>query len=186
MDTTELTCRIDDRRKKLFGNPDWNGLDFLEVSDDQLSLCVHFFGHVPETVGVKNVCIEGGRRIRDIKVVKVEIDRAHDPELDDCLRITLDKFGDFSIYRLCLVEEVSVQGEEQVGRLGECMARPMSGLDPRYSCLDFSFKVNCPSDLDCKVAQVCPPESFPAPEINYLAKDYASFRQLIYDRLALI
>lgn len=186
MDTIELTCRVADRRKKLFGNPDWNGLDFLEVSDDQLSLCVHFFGRVPETVTVKNVCIEGGRRIRDIKVVKVEIDRAHDPELDDCLRITLDKFGDFSIYRLCLVEEVSVQGEEQIGRWGVCVVRPMSGLDPRYSCLDFSFKVNCPSDLDCKVAQVCPPESVPSPEINYLAKDYASFRQLIYDRLALI
>ena len=28
-------------------------------------------------------------------------------------------------------------------------------------------------------------EVFPAPHINYLSKDYASFRQLIYDRLAL-
>ena len=32
----------------------------------------------------------------------------------------------------------------------------------------------------------CPPEDRAEPEINYLAKDYASFQQLILDRLALI
>lgn len=185
MDRTVLTCRVEDRRKKLFGNPDWNGLDFLEVSDDQLSLCVHFFGNVPGNVTVQNVRIEGGRRIRDVHAVEVEIDRAHDPELDDCLRIRLDKFGDFSTYRLCLVEEAPVAAEGE-GDQAEAVYRPMSGLDPRYACLDFTFKIGCPSDLDCKAAPDCPPEVFPAPEINYLAKDYASFRQLILDRLALI
>ena len=93
MDPRALSCRVEARRRKLFDNPDWNGLDFLEVSDDQRSLCVHFFGRVPEGITVDNVRIEGGRRIRDIRVVKIEIDRAHDPELDDCLRITLDRFG---------------------------------------------------------------------------------------------
>ena len=185
MDANALACRIAERRKKLFGNADWNGMDFLEVSEDQLSLCVHFFGSVPEGVTVQNVRIEGGRRIRDIQAVKVEIEHADDPELDDCLRITLDKFGDFSSYRLCLVEKV-VQNTDAPAMAGEVSYRPLSGLDPRYSCLCFSFKVDCPSDLDCKQDQACPPESFPAPEINYLAKDYASFRQLIYDRLALI
>lgn len=190
MDANALACRIAGRRQKLFGNPAWNGMDFLEVSDDQLSLCVHFFGPVPEAVTVENICIEGGRRIRDIHAVKVEIERANDPELDDCLRITLDKFGDFSIYRLCLVEKVIPSTDTPTGAGpspgGEISYRPLSGLDPRYACLCFSFKVDCPSDLDCKQDQTCPPESFPAPEINYLAKDYASFRQLIYDRLALI
>ena len=32
----------------------------------------------------------------------------------------------------------------------------------------------------------CEPQTFTEPEINYLAKDYASFRQLILDRLALL
>src|SRR5260370_14757220 len=63
--------------------------------------------------------------------------------------------------------------------------RPYRGFDPRYTCVPFSFKAGCPSDLDCKVAEVCPPEVQPAQEINYLAKDYARFRQLILDRLAL-
>ena len=33
---------------------------------------------------------------------------------------------------------------------------------------------------------MCPPEPRDEPEINYLAKDYASFRQLMLDRLALV
>jgi hypothetical protein len=52
------------------------GLECLEVAEDQLSLCVHFFGQVPEGVTADNVRIEGGRRIRDVQVVSVEIDRA--------------------------------------------------------------------------------------------------------------
>ena len=51
-----LACRREDRRKKLVGNPDWNGLDFLEVADDQLSLCVHFFGQVPDGVDRRATC----------------------------------------------------------------------------------------------------------------------------------
>ena len=41
-------------------------------------------------------------------------------------------------------------------------------------------------DFDCKQVITCPAEKFSYPEINYLAKDYASFRQLILDRLALL
>jgi hypothetical protein len=155
----------------LFDNRDWNGIDFLEVSDDQRSLCVHFFGPIPDGIGVDNVVIGGGRRIRSIGVVSVRVDRSNDPELDDCMNITVDRPGDFSTYRLCLVQPAPDQG-------------PLRGLDPRYSCLDFTFKVGCPSDLDCGAVATCPPAVLPGPEINYLAKDYASFRQLLLDRLA--
>src|SRR5207248_4366809 len=37
-----------------------------------------------------------------------------------------------------------------------------------------------------KTKTVCPPPQRVEPEVNYLAKDYASFRQLILDRLALV
>src|SRR5581483_10165594 len=57
---------------------------------------------------------------------------------------------------------------------------------PRYDSLEFSFKIDCPSDFDCQTDSQCPPVERAEPEINYLAKDYASFRQLIYDRLALL
>lgn len=164
--TSALACRIADRRRALFGNTAWNGIDYLDVADDQKSLCVHFFGGIPQGLGPDTVRISGGRRIRDIQVLHVARDPSHDDELDDCLRITLDRAGDFSTYRLCLID--------------------VPGIDPRFACLDFTFKINCPSDLDCGDRAPCPPAPQTEPDINYLAKDYASFRQLIYDRLALI
>jgi hypothetical protein len=52
--------------------------------------------------------------------------------------------------------------------------------------VSFSFKVACPSHFDCKTPRICLAEPKKEPEIDYLAKDYASFRQLILDRLAVL
>lgn len=164
--TDTLACRTAERRQRLFGNAAWNGIDYLDVADDQRSLCVHFFGSIPQGLGPDNFRIRGGRRIRTITVQAIALDPSHDDELDDCLRVMLDQPGDFSTYSLCLVD--------------------VPGIDPRFACLDFSFKVDCPSDLDCGDTASCPAVAHAEPDINYLAKDYASFRQLIYDRLALI
>jgi hypothetical protein len=65
-------------------------------------------------------------------------------------------------------------------------ASTLPGFDPRYLCVDFRFRQDCPRDLDCQDESVCPPDLPPEPDLNYLAKDYATFRQLILDRLALI
>lgn len=184
MASSDLACGTDARRLRLFDHPRWNGIDFLETSDQKRSLCVHFFGTIPAGIGVANVRIEGGRRIRDLRVMRVEIDRADDPELDDCLRIELDKIGDHSTYRLCLVERADQQGEGEQGQ-GKQAYRPFHGLDPRYACLDFQFRLDCPADLDCLPVHDCPPPAFAAPEIDYLAKDYASLRQMMLDRMAL-
>ena len=121
--------------------------------------------------------IKGGRRITGIEVVDLEIHRQESLDLDDCMAVTVDRPGDFSTYKLCVVE---------LDEGGQPTYQPLSGFDPRYACLDFSFKAGCPSDLDCKPQPLCPPEKRDEPEISYLAKDYASFRQLILDRLALI
>ncbi|SHG51741.1 putative baseplate assembly protein [Massilia sp. CF038] len=179
MASSDLACGTDARRQRLFNNPRWNGVDFLEVSDAKRSLCVHFFGPIPEGISAANVRIEGGRRIRDIHVLRVEIDRADDPDLDDCLRIELDKVGDFSIYRLCFIER-DPEAQEGAPRY-----RPFHGLDPRYACLDFRFRLDCAADLDCKPQHDCPAPVAAAPEIDYLAKDYASLRQMMLDRMSL-
>ena len=89
------------------------------------------------------------------------------------LTVEVDQPGDFSIYTLRLV--IDAQHPE-----------PPDGFDPRLSAVDFSFKVECPSDFDCRTKRVCPPEPQPSPDIDYLAKDYASFRQLMLDRLSLL
>jgi hypothetical protein len=179
MRSDELACGGDARRQRLFDNPRWNGVDFLEVSDEKRYLCVHFFGAIPEGITAANVRIEGGRRIRDIRVLRVEIDRSDDPDLDDCLRIELDKVGDFSTYRLCFIER------NEKAQDGESRYQPFRGLDPRYACLDFQFRLDCAADIDCRSAHDCPPAPFVPPEIDYLAKDYASLRQMMLDRMSL-
>jgi hypothetical protein len=172
----ELVCH-DERRRALIRAQGGNGLDFVEVSDDQRTLTVYFLAKAPPEVTKVNVRIDGGRRVRGIQVTDVTMCRVEDPDLDDCMTVTVDRFGDFSTYRLCLVEP------DEQGRPGD---RPMEGLDPRYACVEFSFKVGCPTNLDCAPEDRCPPATFDEPHLDYLAKDYASFRQLILDRLALI
>jgi hypothetical protein len=175
MDSSEI-CKDDQRRYAVRHKPGLNGLDYLEVGDDRTRLTVFFLGKAPQQIDAANVRIDGGRRIRGINVVKVEIRRETDPVLDDRMIVRVDKEGDFSTYTLRIVEAEN-------GRPGDI---PREDFDPRYAQLNFSFKVDCPSDLDCAPVEDCPPATRDEPEINYLAKDYASFRQLILDRLALI
>ncbi|MDQ6624040.1 MAG: putative baseplate assembly protein, partial [Verrucomicrobiota bacterium] len=99
-----------------------------------------------------------------------------DSRLDDWLEVKLDRTGDISPYTLRLIA-TDDRDEESY--------RPFLGFDPRYTSVEFTFKPGCPAEIDCKPACVCAPEKLDGPEINYLAKDYASFRQLLLDRLAL-
>ena len=171
-----LICRNELRREAVRQHENLNGLDYLDVGPDRRTLTVHFLGKAPVSLEPSNILIEGGRRIRDIRIEKVTVTRSEMVELDDFMEVVTDKEGDFSIYSLRVVDG---RGEE-----GNWQRHP--SFDSRYDRVEFSFKVDCPSDLDCKQDTVCPPEKFEEPEINYLAKDYASFRQLILDRLALV
>jgi predicted phage baseplate assembly protein len=172
---SDLLCRDEQRRGRVRA-ADLNGIDYLEVSDDQRTLTVRFLGRAPE-LATANVRIDGGRRVKGIKVESIDVCRQEDAQLDDCLTIRVDRPGDFSTYTLRLVEP------DERGRPGE---RPLAGFDRRYASLPFSFKAACPTDLDCQPADDCRPPARSEPEISYLAKDYASFRQLILDRLGLI
>jgi hypothetical protein len=156
-----------------------NGIDYLEVLDRadlpdeqrQRTLYVHFTNPFVEAPGptlltAANVKLEGGDSVRDVVAKAVEFDT-------DVMTVTVNKPGDFSRYTLRLVTDSS-------------NSTPAAGIDPVLSSVEFSFKVNCPSDFDCKPVLVCPAAPAAQPQINYLAKDYASFRQLMLDRMALL
>ena len=57
--------------------PKLNGLDYLEVSDDQVTLTVYFLGKAPQQLTEQNCKehfkIEGGRRVRDIRITTVDV-----------------------------------------------------------------------------------------------------------------
>ena len=172
----ELSC-LEDHRRSTLRELGWNGIDYVEVSDDQRHLEVTLIDRAPSGLGVGNVTIEGGRRSRDLRVVDVRVERHHDPNVDDRVIVTVDRPGDFSTYRLCFVES------DDRGRATD---RPLAGFDPRYSCVDVDFKAGCPSDLDCAPVDDCPPEPRPNPAIDYLARDWDGLRRVLFDRLALL
>jgi predicted phage baseplate assembly protein len=172
---TEI-CRDEQRRNQARAKQR-NGLDYVEVGPSQLTLKLFFIGAAPEGLTPANFRIDGGARIRGVRVTGADRVNRTDEDLDDYWRLTVDRFGDFSTYTLRIVKP------DAEGRPGD---EPLDDFDPRYSRLEFTFKSDCPSDLDCRAQTVCPPPPRPEPEINYLAKDYASFRQLILDRLAVV
>jgi len=179
-------CDDDRRRNAVKAHDTLNGIDFLEVVDDhddpfeqrQRTLLVHFIdkdtvegqeslANVLAQIKVENVRIEGGERTRDVVVTNVAVSPPN------VLTVEVSKAGDFSTYTLRLVKDANSD-------------EPPDGLDPVLSAVSFSFKVACPSHFDCKTPRICLAEPKKEPEIDYLAKDYASFRQLILDRLAVL
>jgi len=172
-------CKNQERRLKVSQNTVINGIDYMEVvSFDQKTLEVHFLhpltGEVdglPDGVGInplgiQNIQIDGGVRIKNIEVESIPINA-------NVLTVNVNTAGDFSTYTLHLV-------------ISSTDLETPQGYDPQLSHIDFSFKANCPSDFDCKSTDNCLDENIPDPRINYLAKDYGSFRNLALDRLSLL
>lgn len=159
------------------GQPFLNGIDFLEVSESSQShLQVSFLHPLPgEAGGVPpgqpalqpdNFRISGGQRITGIRVVSVAAS-------GDRLELETDTPGDFSFYTLRLVA-------------GPGSDSPPPGFDPRLASVRFSFKAGCPSPFDCRTALECTELPPGDPRIDYLARDYDSFRRVLLDRLRLL
>ena len=180
-------CDDERRRNAVKDHPTLNGIDFLEVRDEitdpldqrQRTLLVHFLKNLtPGDLQTKNILIAGGERITNIKVTEITAGATTSPPLSppinsNVLVVKVSARGDFSTYTLRLVTDANA-------------GDPPPGFDLILSSVEFSFKVACPTDFDCKTSRLCPPEDADQPEINYLAKDYASFRQLMLDRMALL
>lgn len=84
------------------------------------------------------------------------------------LRITTPIAGDFSRYRLVIAD---------------ARIDPYPYADAHGRRRDeFSFKANCPSDLDCEPGpHECPPESPVDVPVDYRARDFWSFRRALLD-----
>lgn len=187
-------CDDERRRNALKGRSDLNGIDFLEVYDDhsdpfdvrQRTLYVHLINplNVSPPGSLPIIRIDGGERIKNIKVMEVlpaflfsppGSPISSPPDAEKVLVVRVSEPGDFSVYTLRLIADADHPD-----------GGPPPGYDPILSNIDFSFKVACRSDVDCKTPHVCPPEIAREPDIDYLAKDYSSFRQLMLDRMAVL
>lgn len=180
---TQYRCKNQQRIKDIIDRAGFNGIDYLEVAGDQKTLrvyCVNaivlpYAGTAVITGGVRvqgatlAEASPGGERVvidGELRVTKVTAG-------GKVITVTVNQPGDFSAYTLRLINSPTD-------------LRAPGGFDRQLSEVVFSFKVDCPSDFDCAPDSVCPPEVLPEPEINYLAKDYASFRRLLLDRMSVI
>lgn len=90
-----LSCR-EERRREDVRAASLFGLDYVEVVDHpQKTLNVFFLGKAPQNIEKANVVLTGGRRIRDVQITMVRVQRQPDPTLDDYLEVHVNKAGDF-------------------------------------------------------------------------------------------
>ncbi len=171
-----------------------NAIEYLEVIDRDahalafrqktlLATCVKPLTDAPE---VEQVHITGGVRIRPIVVrwtalasqagdlftsgVIASEERDYLLALDASNRIVVIRVetpGDYDYYTL---------------RFGVGPA-PLAGFDRVCSAIEFSFKVECPSPFDCTPACEHHEKTDRGPSIDYRARDYDSFKNLMFDRL---
>lgn len=170
-----------------------NGIDYVEVLDQeapagsprQRTVLVRFVKAAPP-LAAANFEIHGGDRVADVRILWATPAAAADPALvspaeaaylaalpdpEQLVALRTDSSGDHSAYRLSLVASAA-------------SLAPPPGIDPLLSRIAFSFKAECPTDFDCARVRDCPPDPEEAPLIDYLAKDYQSFRRLMLDRMA--
>ena len=206
----QFRCENENRRR-LVADPavPSNGIDYLEVLDGgaepvglprQRFLLVRFLKDLPDSAApaalltanvqiereprAALVGVEWARRASDVTTGLADGDGgtltgaqagffSGLPEPDRVLVVLTTATGDFSTYTLRVVTSPTDDA-------------PPDPIDQRLAVVRFSFKVECPSDFDCLDEPACPPEPSDEPEIDYLAKDYASFRRLMLDRLSIL
>lgn len=169
-----IVCASEDRRNAVAAAAAPNGIDYLEVDETVLppTLYLHFL-HDVSAAGLvpQNFSIVGGERITNVTVTTVTPSGSDVTVLD----LGLNVQGDFSPYALVL-EPVDPKTPGPF----------WTSFDPQLSVTDFHFHLNCPTLFDCKPNVVCPPAPQPPVAIDYLAKDYATFRQVMLDRMSLL
>jgi hypothetical protein len=198
-------CCTNTKRIEALDKSSLNGISYLEVfipeastaADQQTALVVHFVkpigsgpGSLAASIKPSVVMIEGGESITNITVVEavpaasfassftdLSVYVAGLGDIDNDVVMIVDTWGDFSTYSLRFVNQIPTQP-------GFAAAEVLTGVDQQFAQVSFSFKVNCPPFFDCEpAAPDCPAPATPPPPINYLAKDYGSFRTVMLDRL---
>jgi uncharacterized phage protein gp47/JayE len=162
-------CAQKNRREKVLQVAGLNGIDYLEVLGPPgcgRQLAVTFLKDATSlALTPANITVTGDTTLQ---VVSIDPATVADPLV---VTINLDKTGDFAPYTFAIVA-------------GAGITDPPDGIDPQLASVTFSFKAGCPSPADCLPVQCCPSPLAAPPDINYLAKDYDGFRQVMLDRLA--
>ena len=178
------SCRDNARRQLLLGQTVLNGIDYVEFESvpsgvpntpDIPTLHVHFLNAVP--VGAyglvadpSRILVLGGARIVGVTVTSATV-AGGGTRLD----LVVDQQGDFSAYLLAIGWRRDDRGN---------WVYQFADLDRLFSVAAVNFRPGCPVDFDCAPDDDCPPGTLTEPALDYLSRDYASFRQLLIDLVA--
>lgn len=187
LDVLGPSCRDALRRGTLLAHPVLNGIDFIEFERRPLAvfkyvLVVTFLKPLPDPprsdpdgaygltlpTNLGLITLQGGTRIVNLRPLQAQL-------VGGKLEIAVSEEGDFSSYLLGLGWKLQPDGN---------WLQQIPELDVQFSIAPVSFKAGCPTDFDCRDVHPCPPEPQPEPVIDYLTKDYASFRRQLLDLAA--
>jgi hypothetical protein len=159
-----------DRLQLLLAQNQLTGIDFVYVHADQVTLDVYFL-RSPATLA--NPLVNDPNFNLDQVSIYLATDEERRPAVRltlhswetvdnrDVLRLTASAPGGFVLYRLHIED---------------------ARLDRYFNDIVFSFKANCPSDLDCEPdTPDCPPEELVDFPVDYRARDFWSFRRALLD-----
>jgi Baseplate J-like protein len=150
-----------DRRQKLLDQSPalLNGIDYVIVANPATAIEVRFLNAAPVAGTVSAATITGGQTFPSVAVTSLRWSTG--PERRPVLTLHLATTGDSSPYTLALKSPK---------------------LDPYFSRVTFSFMAGEPSTLDCRIKAPAPqPQPPSAPPIDYLSKDFLSFRKALSD-----
>ncbi|MEM9904085.1 MAG: putative baseplate assembly protein [Cyanobacteria bacterium P01_D01_bin.44] len=163
------------RRAAISQHPTQIGLDYGVVESDQLRL--YFVPpapgvektHLPPDFNATNIRILGGTNQEQ---ESIRIGGEIRPMEDGAALLVPLQYSEaalntlFPSYRLELVD--------------------VPHLDPFFAQIEFTLQGDEPAQFDPKRTPPEPAKTLPVPEIDYLSRDFASFRQLMLDRLSVV
>ncbi|MDD1780477.1 baseplate J/gp47 family protein [Enterovibrio sp. ZSDZ35] len=164
----------DQRRREAVRQSDFNGIDFIEVIDQEALVeadrqrFLHLYLVNDPGVFVyseDNLRIEGPNAI---EIVSATMGLGGQTNV---IVIEVAQPGDYSAYSVNLVTS-------------PLNPLPPPEIDPALASVTFSFKVECATPFDCQSRCDCPePENIDT-DIDYTARDFYSFRRMMLDRLS--
>ncbi|RYY10217.1 MAG: hypothetical protein EOO04_37240, partial [Chitinophagaceae bacterium] len=155
---------MQDRLEQLLAQSDVTGIDFIYIHDDQVRLDVYFYvdpsmitNPLPANLGEIKVYSPAGAA----EPIPVTVAGILNTGSGNFLRLLAAYPGNFALYNLLIDDD---------------------RIDPYYNDVSFSFKANCPSDLDCKpLDHECPPEEPVDFPVDYSARDFWSYRRALLE-----
>ena len=162
-----MAC-IFDRIEHLLDQTAVTGIDYIYVAEDQVTLRIHFHmkGDPPAATPAD---ILSGLTTKQIRIYPtrtpgdgdIAVDALQWIDSDTVLEILVEQPGGFASYTLSIDDD---------------------RVDRHFNDIEFSFKANCESRLDCKPSgHDCPDETEVDFPVDYQARDFWSLRRALTD-----